>query len=362
MKVAEKEFHIYANERPKVLLLGNGLYRAFGGMSWNGLLDEIKDQEEFPLPAERYYMPMPLKAAMLTNNTLASKMREIVKEGGATSNYHNTRKTNWNDFTKTSYEMREYINQLVRNDFDYVLTTNYSYEIEAALLNENSLSPNQIAKLMNFHEVDHPQLQFLINTFNYVEKCSVWHIHGEARKPDSMIIGSYYYGKILKRCIERLDGGGQSTDGDYSGQVRSSGKTSEFKRNIKQKKPQKIGSWVDAFVLGDVYILGLGMDFSEADLWWLLEYKQNNSDFCGKTELLEAQKRSRQACLIDEKEDCEYYGKYVDGRQCRNLLMKTYHVDITDLGVTINSSEDYKYFYTRVADYFTNPYVVNRVK
>ena len=36
----------------------------------------------------------------------------------------------------------------------------------------------------------------------------------------------------------------------------------------------KVKSWVDDFILGDVYILGFGMDFSEFDLWWLLNRKK----------------------------------------------------------------------------------------
>ena len=29
-------------------------------------------------------------------------------------------------------------------------------------------------------------------------------------------------------------------------------------------------SWIDYFVLGELYIVGLGLDFSEFDLWWLI--------------------------------------------------------------------------------------------
>ena len=37
------------------------------------------------------------------------------------------------------------------------------------------------------------------------------------------------------------------------------------------------GCWLDSFVLGNVNILGLGMDFSELDLWWLLNRKKRES-------------------------------------------------------------------------------------
>ena len=33
-------------------------------------------------------------------------------------------------------------------------------------------------------------------------------------------------------------------------------------------------SWVDYFLIGNVTIVGLGMDFSEFDLWWLVNAKK----------------------------------------------------------------------------------------
>ena len=32
-------------------------------------------------------------------------------------------------------------------------------------------------------------------------------------------------------------------------------------------------SWIDKFILDDVYFLGFGLDYSEIDLWWLLQRK-----------------------------------------------------------------------------------------
>lgn len=352
MKIAEKEYDISSGKRPRVLLLGNGISRAYEGMSWNRLLDEIKDEERFPLESKQYIMPMPLKAAMLANNKLASKMREIVIDGNQSTDQkeEQNRKISWRDFVITTPEMRNYIRRLIiEGDFDYVLTTNYSYEIELSLLNQEVLTPKEIARLMNYHEVENAQTQFLINTFNMIDHIPVWHIHGEARKPNSMIIGSYYYGKILKRCVERLDGSERQTKGNSAGQQRSSGKYQIFRQNIRDKKPQKIGSWVDAFVLGDVYILGLGMDFSEADLWWLLEYKQYNRDICGKTVFFDPEKPKGHPCPIDEKKDCRHFDSYVGGRECRNLLLDTRDVEIRSLGLTAKNNEEYRYFYSQVA-------------
>ena len=329
-----------------MLLLGNGLCRAYGGMSWDGLLDEIKDQKAFPQPARSYVMPMPLKAAMLANNTLSNKHRRIVAEGNADESRQ--ARTNWGNFIKTTAQMRDLISRLVNCDFDYVLTTNYSYEIEAALLGEEKLSPQGISKLMNFHEVNNAQIQFLTNTFNLVGNIPVWHIHGEARKPDSIILGHYYYGKLLRRCVARLDGTKEITEDKKSAYI---GKEKEFTRNIKAKRPQRIGSWIDAFVLGDVHILGFGMDFSEADLWWLVEYKRNHQDFCGKTIFYEPGKANISACVFNGHTVCAQAANYVHSEKCKHLLLKeTYGVEMKTLGITIQQDEDYKNFYTKAIE------------
>ncbi|MNY09062.1 hypothetical protein D3C86_1419540 [compost metagenome] len=35
-------------------------------------------------------------------------------------------------------------------------------------------------------------------------------------------------------------------------------------------------SWIDLFFTKDIYILGLGLDYVESDLWWLITYRARN--------------------------------------------------------------------------------------
>lgn len=350
MKKPENEY-VITEKRPQVLFLGNGICRAFGGISWNGLLDKLKDETLYPDSANKYLLPMPLKAAMLTDNRLATKMRNVVKahdkQNPKVDGY------DWSSFVKVTPEMKVHILSLIGKRFDYVLTTNYSYEIEAAIVGQDTLSASQIAKMMHFHEVDHAQTRFLANTFNEVNDIPIWHVHGEARKPDSMIIGSYYYGKLLRRCVERLE---SSLDTDEEGKKRKSNstKTAFFKASVKHNKPIKIGSWIDAFVLGDVYILGFGLDFSEADIWWLLEYKANHRDICGSTFFYEPRKDFSNTCINDDKIPCLERSRFIDGDQCKKYLLKnTYGVVTKDLGITASKNEDYVRFNQQAVKYIS---------
>ena len=62
-----RSFKISTGKCPKVLLLGNGISRAFSEQnSWDDLLAKISD-ESIPLPITNE-MPMPLKATILSKN------------------------------------------------------------------------------------------------------------------------------------------------------------------------------------------------------------------------------------------------------------------------------------------------------
>ena len=39
-------------------------------------------------------------------------------------------------------------------------------------------------------------------------------------------------------------------------------------------KDNTIYSWVDLFLMNDVHILGLALDYTEIDLWWLMIFKE----------------------------------------------------------------------------------------
>ena len=103
--------------------------------------------------------------------------------------------------------------------------------------------------------------KYLLHTYHEVtcegKTTRIWHIHGEIRKPDSVYLGHYWYGSgmgVLFREMKR--------------------KANYYQNQQKKQKPISYHSWVDSFLLGDVYVLGAGFDFSELDLWWLLNRKK----------------------------------------------------------------------------------------
>lgn len=233
------------NTYPKVLLLGNGLNLAFGGTSWSGLIEKINVRDDIDLQRLRdKNIPFPMQAILVSNNNLKKAMIE-------------QRDSFWGELgTK---EQKEILQQLLKMGFSDILTTNYSYELEAASIDATKISKSRLEKMA---ESTHGRVepQYLLHSYNRADfngtPNRVWHIHGESRKPNSMILGHYWYANQLAKMKAESD----KSKNDYlKYQMEGSSKA--------------IDSWIDAFILGDVYILGFGFDLSEIDLWWMLNRK-----------------------------------------------------------------------------------------
>lgn len=330
-KVLPKEFEIARGIRPKVLLLGNGVPRAFGGENWNRFLDGIKDKDRFPKEAKYYEFPQTMKAAMLSAGKLDSKIKDLTVN-------------DFSLFSKTSDEEREAIQRFISVGFDFILTTNYSYEIETSILDKEELSQNQIHDLMAVTGVNNAQTQYLINTFNLVHDNQVWHIHGEARKSKSMILGQYYYGNLIAYYKNYLD------NSDNRKRLGNDGKIT-------------VKSWLDAFLYGDVYIVGFGLDIAESDIWWLLE-KRMLTNGHGNIFFYEPLSGTADGCQLwqsckqyDMNEcphkslmSCKQNAGIVDQNSCKEILLDIYDVQVKNLKFVAHTTSDYRSFYSLVLD------------
>ena len=289
---------------PQVLFLGNGLNLAFGGISWSDLIGKISKRNDFDWVKSE--MPMPLQAILASNNRIRTSLKSA--------------KEDFRGKIQTTQQMGV-LRDLLTMGFDDVLTTNYSYELEEAALGKNELNDRQIAKLMCYTS-DHAERNYLLHTYNEV-KCGntenrIWHVHGEIRKTDSMILGHYWYGKLLYKIIEESE---KNKD--------------HYFRNQKEGKPTDLKSWMDSFILGDVYVLGFGFGLSEVDLWWLLNRKQREAAAHGKV---------------------YFYEVHSEKQREKTELLKLMDVEVLDLGfsytekTTPSGEPDYKAFYQAAID------------
>lgn len=251
---------------PKVLFLGNGINIWSKGSSWNNLLislcqnDEVRNYLE---NSQKKTLPMTMQAVLATNDNISEAIRIYNEKEG-----HNSNVNPFYGEIRT-VKQREALCGLLSCRFDAILTTNYSYEIELSTLDINRFENDRYLKKINKSLTKKVDTRYLLHSYNAVNwnghENKVFHIHGEARKPSGIVIGSYYYARLLERIINTNDK-----------------KKNKYLSNQLKGKPQNINDWMDYFILGDVYVLGFGFDFSEIDIWWLLNRKKNEKASHGK--------------------------------------------------------------------------------
>ena len=194
--------------------------------------------------------------------------------------------------------------------FDCILTPNFTYEIQCAVM------PDFVdhAPRYRTHTSAVPLAEkgFMLHTYYDLpvgeRTLPLFHIHGEARLPDTVILGHYYYGNLLFCCDEYLT-----------------------RRAPACRYPLWVGgggmealSWLDYFILGDVYSLGFGFDTSEMDLWWLLCRKKRERADHGELYFFEPERKSALT---------------------KKALLEAYQAKCVTLGVSEPEGKDYRNFY-----------------
>jgi len=165
------------------------------------------------------------------------------------------------DLQKLEMKVKERVAQSVQNlprnsyhvafenlGFNHVLTTNYDYNL------------GRYAKPDNLR----PETKFSLFRRRMRSNQSFWMIHGEAQRPESIMLGHEQYAGALEKIryyvTKKKKGlGGYSSPfqaGDY-----------DF------DKGDQVYSWLDVFLRDDIHILGYSLDYTEFELWWLLAYR-----------------------------------------------------------------------------------------
>lgn len=241
---------------PNVVIIGNGINRAFSYDAWGDLLSTISCksfEEEQQKCIEN--LPFPLQAIVATGDNVNEGVELLAKK--------------WLSHDSNEDEESEIIRSILKYPFDAILTTNYTYEIERAI---NPEFKCEIGKKSGFRQnvKDGSNLAKQLGMHKFMYLCDdknayrIWHVHGELCRPKSMVLGHYYYGKSINSISDCVNA--------FFRRYNGMKKTGRF-------IPQ---SWVDYFMLGNVYIIGLGLDPSEADLWWLINCKKrHNKDLHG---------------------------------------------------------------------------------
>ena len=232
---------------PQVLLVGNGINLSYGYDSWDKI---VKNTE--PVRTRRIRedsiknMTLPMQIVVASEDNVDICMHELAKK------YQEQ---------EIKPEHKVFIKEMLTCPVDAILTTNYSFEIEKTILEDfSAYNLRKLDRCLTEENSRQKQLRmFRCYELPLENNPSLWHIHGNAFYKHSVIMGHYYYGKLLAEINEYIP----KLLARYNG-------------CNKYEKDYVPRSWVDYFMLGDVHIVGMGMDLSEMDLWWLSCCKKRN--------------------------------------------------------------------------------------
>ena len=267
---------------PQILLLGNGINRMFEANGWGDLINKLSCNPRID-PEIIKEVTYPLRVVLATGDNMESQI-QINKEL-----FYGVESID---------QEKPLLESILRIPFDHILTTNYSYEIERVANGKVKADGRYCQRLArNLLKKEQVEKRYLLHSYNEIcfeEYCHrIWHIHGEARKPQSIVLGHYYYGKLLSLYIDTL----------------AKRENKQFERQRAGESPL-IESWLDAFIMGDVYVLGFGFDYSEMDLWWLLNRKKREKAQHGKL----------------------YFYEPSQGNEIKHSLLEAYDAKIERLG------------------------------
>lgn len=237
-----------------VVLFGNGLNLLSNNLSWHDLLDKILHKglegkaTSVCIPSA---LPNTLQYDFILFNSysvgksIVEERQLILKKCIA----DNVKHFATNDIYKFLGELK----------VDTYLTTNYDHTLDESL--------RLIGYVPDLSKSNKQEKLYNIRRSRAFSKSGdtkiIYPIHGYIDNPKSIVIGyNHYCGTIGK------------LDAYLKGRAEWEGKPLPKMEKRFYSEDFAVKSWIDHFFFSNVHILGLGLDFSEIDLWWILDRRK----------------------------------------------------------------------------------------
>ncbi len=212
---------IDASEKHNAVLFGNGICISIGMGSCDSIIEEIREENNPSADPEiMKKLQFPQRIVVATNDHVDENMQRLTR-----------------DMINSSYseENIEFLRELLENAPDVIMTANYSTELENAAFGKfTQYTYNKnITKAFDLRSTaENLGLnKFVPLSVNEREK-QLWHIHGNAMKPKSIVMGHYYYGKLLREIQEYIP--------NFMRRYRAALRSDDHIMQIK--------SWIDYFI------------------------------------------------------------------------------------------------------------------
>lgn len=292
---------------PQTLLFGNGLNYKIG-QSWDELLEDLKHNHTInndTLPNTMIYEQILLRRLeyekfdyINKQNNLSNEEFNIKEEVSAYMQH---------------LDIPNIYHDIINLNFANYLTTNYDNIFIKAY--QQSYRNKVIIKDLSTETL------YSIRRYKQLNNNSrLWHIHGEINQPKSIMLGmDHYIGSVSK------------IDDYIKGNYKFSNKKVKYSMEDKIKRNSfDYISWIELFFNSDVHILGFGLDYSEIDLWSILN------------------KRSRLMHKVNINNKIFFYEKKLSCINCKNIpenvkkyeekmeLLKSFNVIVVELDCDYN--------------------------
>ena len=239
------------NSSNKSLLIGNGINRLSNtSVSWEDILEKLVHTNNFPKEALKDIPNTILFECIKLESLSTLHAGEVEAQKQIAS-------------MLAEIQPNAYHTRFIESGAKHIFTTNYDYCLEKAITTPVASSGNETKYSL-----------FRRKTFNGT---SIWHIHGEIDRPKTIMLGFDHYAGCLQKMRKHLVGELEANEEQAIAAL--AGRLSQVK--------QEDLTWIEAFLQNDVDIVGLTLDFTEIDLWWLLGLKKMvglvQSEFVRKT-------------------------------------------------------------------------------
>ncbi|MGB4627231.1 MAG: hypothetical protein WBI36_05450, partial [Erysipelotrichaceae bacterium] len=178
-------------ERPKILFIGNGCYYN-PNFDWSEVIFNYVDN------------PIVKGLSKHVPNTIKVLPADMNKES------HKKR-------LSRAFKNYEYLNNsklmklIDSGGFDTILTTNYTYDIECDIDNNFDKIVNKTKKYART-SANRLDQKYLIKTHNAIKNCfqdkrtiNIWHVHGELRNSNSIILSHDAYGGLVGKITQYIN-------------------------------------------------------------------------------------------------------------------------------------------------------------
>lgn len=235
-------------KRKTSLLFGNGLNQLSDHpVSWKSLLERIKGSHPFvsdDLPNTMIYERAVLEKPLVDHDVLGNE--SAVKK----------------DIAEMMGKMptNEFYGQLFDLGLEHYLTTNYDYAFKKAILERDDAYSDRDLSSEDVYSVRRRTAMMKKGR----EVCKIWSLHGEIAYPATIMLGlDHYCGSVGK--IDAY------VKGNYTFQQdKKPVNVHRITEKLKGDATWDGHSWVELVFNTNMHILGLSLDYSEIDLWWIL--------------------------------------------------------------------------------------------